>query len=77
VNSTANQNSVVMKISPRGKKTICLPFDSPEQYKILVEDLAAFTHIWMGLLKPILNCFYPRLQLVIAFTERVIQSNKS
>jgi hypothetical protein len=33
---------MVMKISSRGRKTICLPIDSPEQYQIIVEDLEEF-----------------------------------
>jgi hypothetical protein len=33
---------MVMEISSRGRKTICLPIDSPEQYQTMVEDLEEF-----------------------------------
>jgi hypothetical protein len=33
---------MVMEISSRGRKTICLPIDSPEQYQTIVEDLEEF-----------------------------------
>lgn len=50
-----------MKISPRGRKTICLPFDSPEQYKILVEDLAAFHSYLDGIIKTYPELFPPQI----------------
>jgi hypothetical protein len=33
---------MVMEISSRGRKTICLPIDSPEQYQAMVENLEGF-----------------------------------
>jgi hypothetical protein len=56
-----------MKISSRGRKTICLPIDSPEQYQTVVEDLEGFRSYLYEVIKSCPELLPPEIVLGYRF----------
>jgi hypothetical protein len=68
---------MVMKISSRGRKTICLPIDSPEQYQIIVEDLEEFRPYLDEVIKSCPELLPPEIMLASPRSPKTVKSKST